>query len=225
MTVLTAELRDSFADSIRAVNEARLLPSLIYTSQEFYEFERQSIFQHEWLCVGRVDQVPEPGDFRCITIAGEPLIMLRDSDGSVGVISAVCQHRGMVLAEGSGNTRRFTCPYHHWSYGLDGSLLGAPAMERAVGFDKGDHGLPRLRTELWQGFVFCNLDPDAVPLGPSLAKIDAMLENYDLPETVTREGKTLPGLQWNWKVMMENFNDPYHASRLHGPCRRSPPAI
>ena len=141
MTLLTTELRDSFAASTKAVNEARLLPPLIYTSQEFYEFERRSIFRHEWLCVGRVDQVPEPGDFRCITIAGEPLIMLRDSDGSVGVISAVCQHRGMVLAEGSGNTRRFTCPYHHWSYGLDGSLLGAPAMERAVGFDKGDHGL------------------------------------------------------------------------------------
>ena len=72
MTVLTTELRNSFAASTKAVNEARLLPPLIYTSQEFYEFERRSIFRHEWLCVGRADQVPEPGDFRCIAIAGEP---------------------------------------------------------------------------------------------------------------------------------------------------------
>ena len=137
MTLLTKELRDSFAASIGSVNESRLLPPVIYTSPEFYEFERQAVFQREWLCVGRVDQVPQPGDFRCITLAGEPLILLRDGDGEIGVISAVCQHRGMVLAEGSGRrTRRFTCPYHHWSYGLDGALLGAPAMERAVGFEQ-----------------------------------------------------------------------------------------
>ena len=224
MTVITDGLRRSFAASVGSVNESCLLPPVIYTSPEFYEFERRALFRREWLCVGRADQVPSPGDFRCMTIAGEPLILLRDGDGALGVISAVCQHRGMVLAEGSGNTRRFTCPYHHWSYGLDGSLLGAPAMERAVGFDKADHGLPRLRTELWQGFVFCNFDPDARPLGPTLRKIDDILENFGLPDTVTREGKTLTNLPWNWKVMMENFNDPYHASRLHGPLQTFAPS-
>lgn len=224
MTILTDELLASFDDSVGPVDEARLLPPVLYTSPEFYEFERRAIFRREWLCVGRADQLAEPGDFRCVTIAGEPLIAARDQDGGLRVMSAVCRHRGMVLAEGSGNCRRFTCPYHHWSYGLDGKLLGAPAMDRAVGFDPAEHGLIELKTEIWQGFVMANLDPGAAPFGPTMAKIDAMLENYGLAATTTLEGKTIPGLAWNWKVMMENFNDPYHASRLHGPLQTFAPS-
>lgn len=224
MTILTDELLASFDDSVGPVDEARLLPPVLYTSPEFYEFERRAIFRREWLCVGRADQLAEPGDFRCVTIAGEPLIAVRDQDGELRVMSAVCRHRGMVLAEGSGNCRRFTCPYHHWSYGLDGQLLGAPAMDRAVGFDPAEHGLIELKTEVWQGFVMANFDPGAVPFGPTMAKIDAMLENYGLAATTTLEGKTIPGLAWNWKVMMENFNDPYHASRLHGPLQTFAPS-
>ena len=224
MTILTDELLASFDDSVGPVDEARLLPPVLYTSPEFYEFERRAIFRREWLCVGRADQLAEPGDFRCVTIAGEPLIAVRDQDGELRVVSAVCRHRGMVLAEGSGNCRRFTCPYHHWSYGLDGRLLGAPAMDRAVGFDPAEHGLIELKTEIWQGFVMANFDPGAAPFGPTMAKIDAMLENYGLAATTTLEGKTIPGLAWNWKVMMENFNDPYHASRLHGPLQTFAPS-
>lgn len=224
MTILTDELLASFDDSVGPVDEARLLPPVLYTSPEFYEFERRAIFRREWLCVGRADQLAEPGDFRCVTIAGEPLIAARDQDGGLRVMSAVCRHRGMVLAEGSGNCRRFTCPYHHWSYGLDGQLLGAPAMDRAVGFDPAEHGLIELKTEIWQGFVMANFDPGAAPFGPTMAKIDAMLENYGLAATTTLEGKTIPGLAWNWKVMMENFNDPYHASRLHGPLQTFAPS-
>lgn len=224
MTILTDELLASFDDSVGPVDEARLLPPVLYTSPEFYEFERRAIFRREWLCVGRADQLAEPGDFRCVTIAGEPLIAVRDQDGELRVMSAVCRHRGMVLAEGSGNCRRFTCPYHHWSYGLDGQLLGAPAMDRAVGFDPAEHGLIELKTETWQGFVMANFDPGAAPFGPTMAKIDAMLENYGLAATTTLEGKTIPGLAWNWKVMMENFNDPYHASRLHGPLQTFAPS-
>ena len=224
MTVLTDELLASFDDSTGPVDEARLLPPVLYTSPEFFEFERRAIFQREWLCVGRADQLAEPGDYRCITIAGEPLIVVRDTDGELRVLSAVCRHRGMVLAEGSGNCRRFTCPYHHWSYGLDGKLLGTPAMDRAVGFDPAEHGLVELKAEIWQGFVMANFDPGAAPFGPTMAKIDAMLENYGLETTTTLEGKTIPGLAWNWKVMMENFNDPYHASRLHGPLQTFAPS-
>lgn len=224
MTILTDELLASFDDSVGPVDEARLLPPVLYTSSEFYEFERRAIFRREWLCVGRADQLAEPGDFRCVTIAGEPLIAVQDQAGELRVVSAVCRHRGMVLAEGSGNCRRFTCPYHHWSYGLDGRLLGAPAMDRAVGFDPAEHGLIELKTEIWQGFVMANFDPGAAPFGPTMAKIDAMLENYGLAATTTLEGKTIPGLAWNWKVMMENFNDPYHASRLHGPLQTFAPS-
>jgi len=224
VTLLTPSLLASFEPSVQDVNEACLLPPVIYTSDEFYDFEREAIFAHEWLCVGRVDQIPEPGDYFTVTIAEEPLIVVRAKDGDVRVLSAVCRHRGMVVAEDRGNCTKFTCPYHHWMYGLDGRLLGAPAMERAAGFDKADFPLPTPRVELWQGFIFCNLDADAPPLHPGLSELDPLLEHFDLANATTLEGKTLPDLPWNWKVMMENFNDPYHASRLHEPLQTFAPS-
>jgi phenylpropionate dioxygenase-like ring-hydroxylating dioxygenase large terminal subunit len=216
MTMFTHELAESFERSILPVNEASALPPELYTSPEFYAFEKEAVFGHEWLCVGRADQVPEPGDYRTITLAGEPLILTRHKDGSLRVLSAVCRHRGMVVAEGRGHVTSFLCPYHHWTYGTDGRLLGCPEMDRAVGFDKADHPLPSLPVEVWNGFVFTSFDPAPRPLAPGLAKADAVLRDFHLERATTLDGGVLEGLRWNWKVMMENFNDPYHASRLHG---------
>ncbi|MDZ7678896.1 MAG: aromatic ring-hydroxylating dioxygenase subunit alpha [Acidimicrobiales bacterium] len=224
MSVFDDELLASFEESVQPVDEARLLPPDLYRSQEWYDFEKEAIFLKDWLCVGRSDQIPEPGDYRTLTLFGEPLIIARDKEGQVNVMSAVCQHRGMVVADDSGNCNRFTCPYHHWAYGLDGELLGTPAMDRAVGFDKADYPLPRLAVELWQGFIFVSFGPDPRPLAPSLTKIDAILENYGLENTKTLDGRTHADLPWNWKIMMENFNDPYHASRLHGPLQTFAPS-
>jgi phenylpropionate dioxygenase-like ring-hydroxylating dioxygenase large terminal subunit len=215
---------ESFDDSVKDVNEACLLPPVIYTSEEFYGFEKEAVFARSWLCVGRADQVPNPGDFFAITIADEPLLVVRGRDEQIRVLSAVCRHRGMVVAEGKGSCSKFTCPYHHWSYGLDGRLLGAPAMERAVAFEKTDYPLPSLPVEIWQGFVFASFDPDPEPLAPGLAELDPLLANFSLPTAKTIDGKTLPDLPWNWKVMMENFNDPYHASRLHEPLQTFAPS-
>jgi phenylpropionate dioxygenase-like ring-hydroxylating dioxygenase large terminal subunit len=214
----------SFEASTRDVNDACLLPPGLYTSDEWYAFEKEAIFGRSWLCVGRASQIPEPGDWYAFEIADEPLIVVRDKRGDVRVLSAVCQHRGMVVVEGSGNCSKFTCPYHHWSYGLDGRLLGTPAMEQAIGFDKKDHGLPALPVELWHGFIFTTFDPDPEPLAPSLWELDEPLANFELDTSVFRAGKTLTDLPWNWKVMLENFNDPYHASRLHEPLQTFAPS-
>ncbi len=223
-SVLSPEMLASLDASIAPVDEASILPPALYTSEEFYAFELDAVFGHDWLCVGRAAQVPEPGDYRTVTIAGEPLIMVRTKAGEIRVLSAVCRHRGMVVAEDAGNCSRFTCAYHHWSYDLDGALVGAPAMERAVDFDKADFALPSLPVEIWHGFVFTNFDRGADPLAPHLAKIDAILDHYDLATATTIDGPTLTDLPWNWKVMMENFNDPYHASRLHGPLQTFAPS-
>jgi phenylpropionate dioxygenase-like ring-hydroxylating dioxygenase large terminal subunit len=224
MTLLTDELLASFEASTRDVNEACLLPPELYTSPEWFEFEREAIFGHSWLCVGRESQIPEPGDWFAFELVGEPLLVVRDKEGLVRVNSAVCRHRGMVVAEGGGNCSTFRCPYHHWTYGLDGRLLGAPAMERAIGFDKSAHGLPSLPVETWHGFVFTSFDPDPPPLAPGLTELDGPLEHYELGTSVWRAGKTLTDLPWNWKVMLENFNDPYHASRLHEPLQTFAPS-
>ena len=200
MTVLSPELLENFEPSVLDVNEASMLPPLVYTSEEFYAFEREAIFGHEWLCVGRVDQVPEPGDYFTLTMADEPLVVVRGQDRVLRVLSAVCRHRGALVAEDRGTCGAFVCPYHHWSYALDGRLLGSPAMDRAIGFDKKEHPLPSLRVEEWQGFVFCNMDQEAPPLAPGLSELEPLLEHFELPSATTLEGKTLPDLPWNWKV-------------------------
>jgi len=216
VTVLSDELLQSFEASVGAVDEACLLPAAVYTSPEFFEFERQAIFGNEWLCVGRADQVPQPGDYMTITMAGEPLLVVRDKDGSINVLSAVCRHRGMLVAEGRGSVKSFLCPYHHWVYSTDGQLIGCPEMEQAVGFDRSQIRLPSLPVEVWKGFVMTTFNASPQPYAPTVRKLDPILDPFSLTTATTVTGKTLAGLRWNWKVMLENFNDPYHASRLHG---------
>jgi phenylpropionate dioxygenase-like ring-hydroxylating dioxygenase large terminal subunit len=224
MNPLSDALLETFEESIKPVNEARLLPPHLYTSDAFYEFEKDACFGHDWLCVGRLDEVPEPGDYITISLVDEPLVVVRDKDHEIRVLSAVCRHRGMVLAEGRGHVNSFLCPYHHWVYGTDGRLLGCPEMERCVGFEKSETSLPNLRVETWNGFIFANFDPQAPPLAPTLRKATQVLEHFQLDRAVTLAGGSLPDLPWNWKVMMENFNDPYHASRLHGPLQTFAPS-
>ena len=215
MTILSDDLLASFEASTAPVAEAQGLPPVIYTSDEFLEFEKRSLFDHDWLCVGRASQVPNPGDWFSVILNDEPLLVVRGKDQELRVLSAVCQHRGMQVAEGCGTTTTFKCPYHHWIYGLDGRLLGAPAMERTLDFDKKESGLPSVRVEVWQGFIFINFDDNAAPLAPTLSRYDPFLEHYELDHAVCASTFTMHDLPWNWKVMFENFNDGYHANRLH----------
>ena len=215
MSTLSDEFFASLDDSIVDVSQAVTMPPELYTSAEVLEFEKQALFMREWLCVGRAEQIPEVGDWFTITIMDEPLIVARNKDRDVVVMSAVCQHRAMQVCEGKGNNTTFKCPYHHWIYGLDGRLLGAPAMEKTKNFDKAEWGLPTLRVEEWMGFIFTNFDADAAPLAPTLERYTPYLANYHLEDAVCPSTFKLENMPWNWKVMFENFNDGYHANRLH----------
>ena len=215
MSVLDNAFIASLDASVTDVANASTLPPELYTSAEVLEFETEALYMKEWVCVGRAERIPEVGDWFTVTITDEPIIVARNKDGEVRAMSAVCQHRAMQVCEGEGNNTTFKCPYHHWNYGLDGRLLGAPAMERTEAFSKADFGLPQLQVEEWQGFVFVNFDPDAEPLAPTLERYTPFLENYDLANAVCPGTFTLEAMPWNWKVMFENFNDGYHANRLH----------
>ncbi len=215
MTLINPDFMASFDASIADVSSAATLPPEVYTSAEFLEFEKEALFMQEWLCVGRAERIPDAGDWFTVTIMDEPIIVARDKEGSVRAMSAVCQHRAMAVCEGQGNDTTFKCPYHHWIYGLDGRLLGAPAMERTADFDKAEWGLPQLLVEEWMGFVFVNFNPDAKPLTPTLGRYSPLLANYDLEDAVCPGTFTLENMPWNWKIMFENFNDGYHANRLH----------
>lgn len=211
----TPEFIASLSSSVADLTDAQTLPPACYTDSAFYEFEKEALFTHEWLCVGRQDWVPNPGDYFTTHVIGEPIVVARGRDGRVNAMSSVCAHRAMLVAEGSGNTRMFLCPYHHWAYGLDGRLVGAPAMEKTCNFRKEDHGLATFKVEIWNGFVFVNFDHEALPLAPRLAAVTAAIADYDLA-SAEGEKPGEPGVfAWNWKVMFENNNDGYHASKLH----------
>jgi phenylpropionate dioxygenase-like ring-hydroxylating dioxygenase large terminal subunit len=212
-------LNDSFFASLDSsvldVNEAQTLPPEIYVEEEFFEFEKEAIFSHEWLCVARDSWIPKPGDFYTTTHIGEPIVVVRNRDGVVKAMSSVCQHRGMLVAEGHGNASELICQYHHWTYSLDGDLIGAPAMNKARGFDKSCIKLPPLKVEIWNGFIFVNFDENAPPLAPRLTVLTEALKNFHLDSAEGPIPDAPTKFPWNWKVMMENNNDGYHANKLH----------
>lgn len=216
---MTARLPDAFIQSLSAstleLDEAITLPPACYTSDDFYEFEKDALYFNEWLCVGRESWIPEKGDYFTTSTVNEPIIVARNQTGEIRAMSAVCQHRSMLVAEGSGNARGFLCPYHHWSYSLDGALVAAPAMNKTCNFDRKANGLPSFAVEIWNGFIFINFDEQAAPLAPRLAKVAEAIAGYDLASAEGPRPEPAAKLPWNWKVMFENNNDGYHASRLH----------
>ncbi|NDW04940.1 aromatic ring-hydroxylating oxygenase subunit alpha [Jiella pacifica] len=193
---------------------ARAMPRSVYTAQDFLDLELEHIFSREWICAGRTDALKAPGDYLTLEIAGEPIIVLRDREGTLRAMSNVCRHRMSTLLEGRGNTRAIVCPYHAWTYNLDGSLRGAPAMSRNESFCKTDVKLPAVRCEEWLGFIMVTLDPATPPPSKTLAEAEAMIAHLDLAgySETFRENHV-----WdtNWKVLAENFMESYHLPVCH----------
>jgi phenylpropionate dioxygenase-like ring-hydroxylating dioxygenase large terminal subunit len=193
---------------------APMLPRECYTSPEFFEFERRVIFPRSWVCVGREEQIPDAGDYLAPTIGVEPLLVVRRADASIGAMSAICRHRGLVLATEAGSAgRAFRCPLHLWTYDLDGNFAGAPHLGSRDDLEclRKNAKLPEVRLERWHGFLFVNLDHDAAPLAPSLGKVEPFWANYEKADLVAVP--PTPGdtpLPWNWKIHAENFTDAYH---------------
>lgn len=190
------------------------LPGAFYTDPGWVDIEREKLFLGDWFCVGRAEEIEHPGDFFSFDQAGEPILVVHGRDGKIRALSNVCRHRGSVIAEGSGNARKFMCPYHHWAYDTSGRLLNAPHMESHQEFDNSNCRLPELACEIWQGFVFVNLDADAPSLGADLGELDAVIGNYHLEQMTTRY---LAEETWdtNWKCLLENFMEGYHLTPLH----------
>lgn len=214
MTVLSA-----LDTSALPVEAARVLPPEAYMSEAFHEFEMSAVFMHSWLCVGRAQQIPNVGDYIAVTIANEPILIVRGKDGEIRAMSALCRHRGHPLKEECiGNARAFICPYHKWTYGLSGEFVGAPHMGKTVSPAelKREAALPQLKVELWYGFIFVNFDPNAKPLAPTLRKLEPYMAGYDLDNMVTIEPEVTPRpIQWNWKMLLENYIEPYHTEFVH----------
>ena len=185
------------------------LPADHYRDPERFELERERVLRPAWHAVARWDELPEPGDYRSLELCGEPLVLVRDEARRLRVLSRVCRHRAHTVVEGSGRARSLVCPYHRWSYGLDGSLRSAPLMKDVPGFDAARCSLPELPTTSWQGFVLTTLSPSPPPFAEALGPLDARLASRRLGELVTLTVLEFDS-PWNWKVMVENFMESYH---------------
>ena len=194
--------------------QASMPPPYFFTSEAVYQREVSEIFLKEWICVGRTEQVREAGDYFTQEIAGEPVIVSRDDAGELHALSAVCRHKSEIVATGAGNCRVFSCPYHGWTYGLNGQLLAARGMDSAERFDKARYGLPTLRLEVWESFIFINFDPHAQPLGRSLHDLSARLTNYSMAEMRITQREDY-AIACNWKVWADNGTEAYHVDMVH----------
>jgi phenylpropionate dioxygenase-like ring-hydroxylating dioxygenase large terminal subunit len=212
------------------LSESRTLPAAAYTSEAFYRWEEKQVFRAEWQCIAHVSQLPAIGDFVSLDLLGEPLVVVRDKDNRVRVLSRACPHRGMDImppgfghtpaesrdgVPGSGHARLFLCPYHSWTFELDGRLKACPEMHQASGFQRAEWSLREFRAEVWHGFVFMNLDGDA-PGTPAeqFSGFESHLAKWSSQDLVVVDVR-----QWecpfNWKVIVENFMESYHHAGAH----------
>jgi phenylpropionate dioxygenase-like ring-hydroxylating dioxygenase large terminal subunit len=190
------------------------MPPEVYTSEDFLQHELSDIFSKDWFCVGRTDALKNSGDYVSTELAGQPVVVLRDRDGCLRAMSNVCLHRMSILLQGRGNIRAITCPYHGWTYNLDGSLRGAPAMTLNEGFCRDNYTLPKVRCQEWLGWVFVTLNPDAPPVATQLAQVEDMISGYDMTN-YTETFYESHIWDTNWKVLAENFMESYHLPVCH----------
>lgn len=196
------------------VNEAWSMPAAFYTSAEVFALEVQHILRKRWIFLCRTEMLAEPGSYRSFDTAGGPVLLVRGDDGQLRAFANFCRHRGSILAEGEGSARRFICPYHAWSYTLDGSLATCPDMQQAVDFDRSENGLIPVRLETWAGFVFVNFDDGATSLLHDLGDLPQRLASHRLDEMVCTWRISIMN-ECNWKLILENAMESYHTGIVH----------
>jgi phenylpropionate dioxygenase-like ring-hydroxylating dioxygenase large terminal subunit len=191
-----------------------------YHSADYHERERERLWMRVWQVAGRADDIPEPGDWMEYRLFDQSWVLVRGRDGAVRGFVNACRHRGNAFCSGKGHSARFTCPYHNWSYGLDGQLLAVAKpdfdgpVEDFVG-EKRELGLLQAPVECFGGFVFLNPDPQAASLGEFLGEIDGLLAPYHMEEMVPVGFNTREVLDCNWKVVMDAFQEGYHIQAVH----------
>jgi len=195
-------------------HSGRTLPPHIYHDTGIAALEADNIWKHDWVCTGFASEIPEPGDYLTYSIVGERIFCIRDKKNKIRTFSNVCRHRMMQLLEGHGQRDRVTCPYHAWTYDLDGKLLLAGQMNHHKTFKKSEHCLPEFRTEIWNGWIYVTLNESAPPLTTSLAALNDVVDQYNMSNY--RHIATQDHV-WdtNWKLLTENFMEGYHLPIAH----------
>ncbi len=204
---------------------ARTLPGRSYCSEAVFAAETERLFAAHWLAVARAQRLPHPGDFLTVPVAGESPLLLRGGDGRPRAFYNVCRHRGARLCETDAGRHResLRCPYHGWTYGLDGRLVAAPHLQGARGFDPAEYPLHPVALTEWEGFLFVNLDPEPEPFSRALAPLLNRFTAWNIGG-LRRAHRIEYDVRANWKLLIENYSECYHCTRIHPQlCRLSPP--
>jgi len=194
----------------------RTIPWSWYVDPAALQVEHERIFRRFWQYVARADEIADPGSFQTTRVGNVPVLLVRDRDDHLRAFVNVCRHRGSIVCKGSGKRETLQCPYHAWTYGLDGRLLSAPRADREGGIEREELGLVPLQIDTWGPFVFVNPDPDAPPLADFLE---------DVPQQIADAGIDVDALDFlsraegeyeaNWKICAENFLECYHCPTAH----------
>ncbi|MCG7505386.1 aromatic ring-hydroxylating oxygenase subunit alpha [Mesorhizobium retamae] len=187
-----------------------------YLSETVFERETEMVMGEQWHYIAHTSDIPNPGDFLVETYAGESVIVARDRDGGVGAFFNTCRHRGFALCQSrAGNVRKFTCPYHQWTYGLDGRLIAAPDMPNGSVINYDDWGLHRVQVEVWEGMIFICLSKAPKPsIGEAIETYAPQLRMAEPSKWKKAAEKRYP-IAANWKVLLENFLECYHCKATH----------
>ena len=196
--------------------EAYTIPAPWYTDARIAELERLNIFSRTWQFAARLEQVENPGQYVTTTVAGEPIVVVRGSDKKLRAFFNVCRHHAMtVMNDPCGHAPHMRCPYHGWTYNLEGELRGMTEFEGVRDFDRAKNGLVPIRLETWERFVFVNLDPSAAPLKEFLGKLVDLARPLGFSELKFVERRSYT-VDCNWKVYVDNFLDGgYHVPHMH----------
>jgi glycine betaine catabolism A len=200
-----------------SVDGARTLPREYYTSPELYGDELEHIFTRRWLCVGREDRLANPGDWFTQAIGKESVLVLRDREGGYRAFYNVCRHRGTRICEehaGQFTGGTIQCPYHAWTYGLDGRLIGAPSTGEIEHFDKADWPLHPVAVATWEGFLFISLAREPEPFDEAWAPLRGRFSRFNLPNL--KVARTIDyDVRANWKLLFQNYSECYHCGPVH----------
>src|ERR1700722_2898041 len=199
------------------LEEAWTIPASWYFDERIAALERASVFSTTWQVAGRADQIRDNGQFFTAQLAGEPLVVVRGEDGQLRAFYNVCRHHAAaVVTEEQGCAKQFRCPYHGWTYGIDGALKGMVEFDGVCDFERFANGLVPVLVDTWENFVFVNLDPGAGSLRDSLGSIPPIVAPLQLTKKLHYFDRRIYTLQCNWKVYVDNYLDGgYHVPHAH----------
>jgi choline monooxygenase len=199
------------------LDRASTIPSPWYFDEGITELETSAVFGKTWQAVGRADQVQNPGQFLTADIAGDPVVVVRGEDSQLRAFYNVCRHHAAaVVTEAQGCAKQFRCPYHGWTYGIDGALKGMVEFDGVCDFDRSNNGLVPIRADTWENFVFVNLDAEAGSLTSFLGCIPPIVAPLQLTKKLRYFDRRTYMLQCNWKVYVDNYLDGgYHVPHAH----------